>query len=183
MKKLLAIVFAAVLVPLCLPTPAFADDGESPCYSGDAGFANGPAGRSNKALLYLCEKDMSTWEPVDGAWGKMSYNQAGAEFSYNFIGHGLKPGTGYTLIYYPDPWPGNGLVCLGEGRANRGGNLHIKSSADTGNLPSEDDDNAGAKVWLVLAGDVQCGEDSMMTGWNGADYLFEWDLITFAADD
>ena len=77
----------------------------------------GPAGKSNTAHLYLYEKDPATWEIVDGgAWGKMKYNLSGPEFEYVFNGHGLEAGEDYTLIYYPDPWPGGGLICLGDGR-------------------------------------------------------------------
>ena len=141
----------------------------------------GPAGGSNVGHLYLYEKDPGTWEIVDGgAWGKMKYNLSGSTFDFNFNGHGLEPGYSYTLIYYPDPWPGTDLICLGDGIANGGGNVHIMGSVDTGDLPAEGDDNDGAKIWLVLSDDVNCGVQ--MTGWNPTEYLFEFDLITFDAD-
>lgn len=146
---------------------------------------NGPAGKSNTGHLYLYEKDPSTWEIVDGgAWGKMKYNLSGPEFDFNFNGHGLEAGEEYLLIYYPDPWPGNNLICLGEGIANKGGNVHIKGSVNTGDLPAENDENAneGAKIWLVLKDDVDCiGRE--MIGWDPTEYLFEYDLITFDDTD
>ena len=141
-----------------------------------------PAGKSNIAHLYLHEKDPDTWEIVDdGAWGKMKYNLSGSEFDFVFNGHALEPGQDYTLIYYPDPWPGNGLIELGSGIANDDGDVHIAESVNTGDLPAESDDNDpdGAKIWLVLSSDC----DGELVGWNPTEYLFEYDLITFDDTD
>jgi len=156
-----------------------------------AGVLAAPAGKSNVALLYLYEKEELTppdpsnpWPIVeDGAWGKMKYNLSGSTFDFVFNGHGLEPGTDYTLIYYPDPWPGNGLICLGDGTANVDGDVHIMGSVDTGDLPTTDDAAplGGAKIWLVLSSDVDC--DVEMIGWNAAEYLFEGDVITFDDTD
>ena len=65
---------------------------------------------------------------------------------------------------------------------NDEGDIHIKGSVDTGDLPIEGDTNPGAKIWLVLSGDVDC-EAQTMIGWNGTEYLFEYDLISFDATD
>jgi len=156
---------------------------------------NGQAGKSNVAHLYLFEKDPSTWDIVEnGAWGKMKYNLAGPTFDFVFNGHGLEPGQKYTLIYYPDPWPGEGLICLGNGTANRGGNVHIAGSVDTGDLPAPYDLNAnpettthpegktGAKIWLVLSSDIDFTDEKMI-GWHPTEYLFEYDLINFNDTD
>src|SRR5665648_471967 len=141
---------------------------------------NGQAGNSNIAHLYLYEKD-ANWDVVDkGAWGKMKYNLSGEMFEFVFNGHGLEAGYDYTLIYYPDPWPGNGLICLGSGTANKGGEVHIAESYEGIDfLPVVLDDNfqEGAKIWLVLTSDIECG--ASMTGWNPTEYLFEDDLIQF----
>jgi len=77
----------------------------------------------------------------DGAWGKMKYNLSGAKLCFVFNGHRLVPGSDYTLIYYPDPWPGNGLICLGSGKVDPYGNVHIKGAVDTGGLPASYDAN------------------------------------------
>ncbi len=150
-----------------------------------AGGPNGPAGNSNVGHLNLYEKD-ANWEIVeDGANGKMKYNLSGTEFEFVFNGHGLEADTDYCLIYYPDPWPGRGLICLGCATSNGGGNVHIQGSVNTGDLPAEDyDDNYpdGAKIWLVLADDVDC-DDQEMTDWNPTEYLFEGDLIKFDDTD
>lgn len=147
---------------------------------------NGPAGKSNVGHLYLYEKTGEPdWEIVEGgAWGKIKYNLSGSRFEFVFNGHYLEAEYEYTLIYYPDPWPGEGLICLGSGMANANGDVHIRGSVDTGDLPSEDDDNFqdGAKIWLVLSDDVDC-EEALMTGWSPTFYLFEYDLITFDDTD
>ncbi|MHC4912022.1 MAG: hypothetical protein ACYTE5_03345 [Planctomycetota bacterium] len=137
-------------------------------------------GRPNATHVRLFEKDPDTWEIVeDGAWGKMKYKAAGPEFRFVFNGHALVPGEDYTLIYYPDPWPGMDLICLGSDRADEDGNVHIAESVDTGDMPAPEDENAdGAKIWLVLSADVDCNEAEMI-GWSPTEYLFEYDLITF----
>ena len=154
---------------------------------------NGQAGNSNIAHLNLYQKtsdESDDWPTVPGgAWGKMKYNISGPEFDFVFNGHGLVPGDDYTLIYYPDPWPGNGLICLGSGIVNDEGNIHIAESVETGDLPAIGDENYtdGAKIFLVLSDDVDC-VNNVMAGWTGACdgnhegtniYLFEDELITF----
>ncbi len=146
---------------------------------------NGPAGRSHISHLYFNEKDPDTWEIVeDGAWAKMKYSHEAADFNFVFNGHGLEIGLDYTLIYYPDPWPGSGLICLGDGIADIEGNVHIQNTVDTGDLPAMNDENYpdGAKIWLVLTSDVDCMMQEMI-GWNPGEYLFEYDLIIFDDTD
>ena len=159
---------------------------------------SGPAGKSNTGHLYLYEKveppqpypPGDPWEIVeDGAWGKMKYNWRGSTLKFIFNGHDLEPEKEYTLIYYPDPWPGEGLICLGSATSNEEGDVHIMGSPDTGDLPIEEDFNnprnenhddcitdstciEGAKIWLVLSSDVDCEEQEMI-GWNPTEYLFE----------
>ena len=152
---------------------------------------HGQAGGSNIAHLYLYEKTPleppdpeNPWPIVEGgAWGKMTYNLSGSTFNFVFNGHGLEPGTDYTLIYYPDPWPGTYLICLGSGTADGEGDVHIEGSEDTGDLPTVADTVplGGAKIWLVLSDDVDCG--NRMVGWNPTEYLFEGDVITFDDTD
>ena len=108
-------------------------------------FAKGPsapAGKSNKAHLYLYEKNLDWGIVEDGAWGKMTYDQSGDMFDYVFNGHGLIPEGDYTLIYYPDPWPGDNLMCFGDGVANEYCDVHIMGSYYTkSDLPTVDDEN------------------------------------------
>ena len=134
---------------------------------------SGAAGKSNVSHLYLYEKDASYVIVPNGAWGKMKYNLSGPTFDFVFNGHALEPSTSYTLIYYPDPWPGTGLICLGNAMSNEGGNVHIAGSVNTGSLE-------GAKIWLVLSSDVNCTAKTMI-GWNPNEYLFENNLISYTA--
>ena len=154
---------------------------------------NGPAGKSNVGHLYLYEKindGSDDWPIVEGGmWGKMKYNLSGPTFDFVFNGHDLPIGQEFTLIYYPDPWPANGLICLGSGivvECEYGvGNIHIKGSVDTGDLPIESDNNYenGAKIFLVPSDDVDC-KGQVMIGWTGDDAnLYEGALITFDDTD
>lgn len=142
--------------------------------------------KSGKQSLYLYEKDGDPdWNIVeDGAWGKLNFKPFKGEYKFVFNGHGLEPETDYTLIYYPDPWPGAGLVCFGDDESNRGGNVHIKEKVDVSGIPFDTnppftDENYldGAKIWLVLSDHVDCGVG--MTGWDPTEYLFENNLVTF----
>ncbi len=138
-------------------------------------------GDSNVGHLFLFEKDPETWEIIKhGVWGKMKYNRSGPEFVFQFIGHGLEPDLSYSLIYYPDPWPGNGLILLGEAIADKSGKIRIKNSFITCSIPIENDDNYpdGAKIWLVLSEDIDLRMQCMID-WNPTEYLFENNLITF----
>lgn len=142
----------------------------------------GRAGNSHIGHMYLFEKNATDWSIVDdGAWGKMRYTVEGPAFDFVFNGHGLEPGMSYTLIYYPDPWPGEGLICLGQAAANEDGHVHIMGSPDIGSLPIEADENDGAKIWLVLTDDVQCS--NQMTGWTPEEYLFEYAFLTYKDTD
>lgn len=145
-----------------------------------AGKVNGQAGKSKTAHLYLVEKDPTNpdWPIVsNGAWGKLTFKDT-ADGKFVFNGHKLEKKTAYTLIYYPDPWPGNGLMCIGTGTTNNGGNVGIRGTFDFDTIPIEADTNEGAKIWLVLTSDVDCTTgSSKMTAWNPTEYLFEYQLI------
>ena len=165
--------------------------------------------------LFLFQKcDDSGCPTIQGPWpilpgtnrsGKLEYSLWGDKFKFSFSGHGLTPAANYTLIYYPDPWPGvSGLICLGSGQSTpdkppkgkgkgkseqKGGNIEIHGKADIKtSLPAFYDANykptsssgaVGAKIWLVLTDDVQCTEKPQMVKWNPASYLFEYNLIVF----
>jgi len=141
----------------------------------------GQAGNSNNAFVELWEKDSTNPEwpvVIDGAWGKLKYSLTGDTFEFHLNGHGLEPGFEYALIYYPDPWPGTGLIVFGTDTADEEGNVHIKGSVELVALPIETDENDGTKIWLVLLSDVGEGETGMIA-WAPAEYLFEYDLIVF----
>ncbi len=181
MKKVIFAILAVVLV-LALPTAVLAAKPDH----GLRGL-KGQAGRSNVAFVELWEKDPSTWEIVEeGAWGKLKYNLEGPPFDFVFNGHGLEVGANYTLLYYADPWPGNNPGALiASGTVNDEGNIHLAGSLDLGmDLPHPGDGNYpdGAKIWLVLSDDYD-ETTCQMTGWNPAEYLFEYDLISYDDTD
>ena len=176
-KKLLAIM---ILVGVLLATPiALAkNDGQGNgaqlkhLNAAENGLSKGQGMAKH---LYLYQKNSTDWSIVpDGAWGKMNFKQAGLVFN----GHGLEPGQNFTLIYYPDPWPGTGLIDLGNATADKNGNVHIKATFDFLSIPIVGDTNAGAKIWLVLTDDLQLGDTSSMIAWNPDCYLFEYVTIT-----
>jgi hypothetical protein len=126
----------------------------------------------------------------------MQYKLWGPYFTFKFTGHGLEAGQKYSLIYYPDSWPGQGLICLGSAYASDLGIVRVAKRDTNGfkglmkrveinsNLPLDSDANAscGAKIWLVLADDVDC-ENEMMIGWTPTEYLFEHTLIRYIDTD
>ena len=175
-----------------------------------AGGPGGHAGKSNTGHLYFCQKDPALLfcdigggitvpppcNPLNDqyvecsaesrAWGKMKYNLEGQIFDFEFEGHHLMEGQNYTLIYYPDN-PSGGLIYLGSDIAAGHGNVHIKGSLFTGNLPASYDFNYpdGAKIWLALSSDVCMRSQDNSPNLVGdyyldlKDYLFGIDLITF----
>jgi hypothetical protein len=172
-------VLIAGLLVLALAAPVALGAERVSKESGDHGNI-GQAGNSNNAFTELVTKNPDTWEvDTQGAWAKLKYGLTGDVFDFHLNAHGLEAGVAYALIYYPDPWPGEGLIVLGEAVADEDGNLLIKGSAETGTLPGEGDENTeGAKIWLVLSADL--GEGSMV-GWNPTGYLFEYSLINYDA--
>jgi len=142
-----------------------------------------PTPNPNLGYLRLVQKDPGDWSVVKGgARGLLRYTRTGPLFIFRLHARGLSPNTSYTLIYYPDPWPGDGLVCLARGTADYHGYLrHVVGAAKIkGGLPAEFDENypGGAKIWLVRSDDVDCA-GKMMVDWNPGEYLFEYNLITY----
>ena len=213
MKKL--VILMIVMMLMIIPSAAMADD-------------DGEEKAGRLFLFQKCDdtlKDDLGYDPLTGCpnigtgpwpifpdnnrWGKLNYSLWGDTFKFSFSGRGLPPETNYTLIYYPDPWPGSGLICLGRGQTtpawgkghgkrghdkpgkwgHKGGNLNIHGKVETlTGLPINTDTNfnptgssgaVGAKIWLVLSDDVQCTPDPHMLSWNPTEYLFEYNLIVF----
>ena len=137
----------------------------------------------NLGYLRLFQKDPADWSVVEGgARGLLRYTSTGLMFIFHFDGHDLSPYTKYTLIYYPDPWPGDGLICLASDTTNYHGMLRnlVGAVRIKGGLPAEGDENYpdGAKIWLVRSEDVDCN-GKMMVDWEPEAYLFEENLITY----
>jgi hypothetical protein len=123
---------------------------------------------------------------IDGTYAIVAYDaQAGPDFDWSLEGYGLQNNTEYELIYYADPWPGNGDgaggALIGSGTTNGFGRLSIAAtSTDLGmDMPNVHDwnDPDGAKLWLVPATDYDQTTNSMVA-WNCDDYLYEMKLIS-----
>ena len=128
----------------------------------------------------LCEKN-SSWLCKDppGATATLTYNTIGnPELDFTLNAQGLAASTGYTLIYYPDPWPGSGLLCLASGESSEEGGLTLTGSVTPGDLPLTCDYNCTscptcdpvatgrAKIWLVPDTYLSCSLQKM-TAWHG----------------
>lgn len=125
-------------------------------------LGNGPSQLSNKLFL-----DNKTGEPdwcfiADGTWGVLTWSSPG-----ELTAQGLNASTNYSLITYPDPWPGTGLVEICKGTSDGDGNLSLSPC----NPPS----TYQGKIWLVLSSDVS---GDHMVGWNPNDYLFEANKVS-----
>jgi hypothetical protein len=158
-------------------------------------------GEAKAGRLFLFQKCDATGCPETGQgpwpiistnrrWGKLNYSLWGMKFKFSFEGENLELNKNYTLIYYPDDWPGEGLICLGKATSNKSGKIKIKGNNDIGtSLPNKNDANfnpiapsgaVGAKIWLVQSEDVQCSNGtSKMLNWNPTAYLFEYNLIVY----
>ena len=126
--------------------------------------------------------------PGGGGWpifhgGTMQFTPAGPTFTYRLEAHGLSRHEGYTLVYLHRS--GGGALCLGTGTTNAGGALRLQGAPDLdGDLPAPGDrgDRTGARIALVLAGDVDCHGEHMVR-WAPASYLFGRRLITYHDTD
>lgn len=149
--------------------------------------------------IELCQKgDACSEPPPSGDWacdelggaGGLGYLSEGPTFSFEGKAMVPRPSTDYVLIYYPDPWPGIGLICLSDPTTS-GADGSITFTGDAAintDLPIATDENLndGAKLWLVPADMVDC-EGQVMANWSDCPgILFEKDIdnrvfYTFAA--
>lgn len=173
---------------------------------------DGPAGNSNVGHVDLFQKDTAgDWSILKGgAKAEVKYNLAGPQFCYKVNARGLMAETDYCLIYYADPWPGDGNThstggLIASGTTNKGGSLHLQGCAELNtDLPNADDNNAsagppcgdpgtpgapptpfpcsGAKIWLVPCDDYDA-TNGKMQAWNPENYLFEDLLINYDDTD
>ena len=156
-RSVIAIILIVTLL-LIGAVPALAIKGDSPA-------------NDNPNNLYLYQKDAdAAWGIVwDGAWGKYNYSLSSTVITGPFNGHGLAPGTNYTLIEY-DGWPN--VTVIGSGVADASGDVHITGTVDVGTGGEVLDKY---KIWLVLSSDINAS--GALAGWNPSQYLFEHNLI------
>jgi|GEM_PF-2005347 len=117
----------------------------------------------------LCEKtaDWSACQPGGGTATLEHSTIGNPDFNFTLTAQGLLANTPYTLIYSPDPWPQNGLICLANGLSAGDGTLVLTGPATPGDLPKTCDVNCGtgAKVWLVPDAYLSCSSPAAMTVW------------------
>jgi hypothetical protein len=117
--------------------------------------------------------------------GFLRYERKAPTFNLRLHARGLQRQQDYTLIYFPDPFPGDRLICIASGTTNRGGALSLAGQVELNTrLPAVFDDNYpdGARLLLVLADDVDCDMRRMLT-WQPQAYLFGKWLIKYIDTD
>lgn len=117
--------------------------------------------------------------------GFVIFKRAAPTFNLRVRAHGLRRNEAYTLIYFPDPWPGEQLLCLATGNSNRGGGLQISKRVNLNtSLPAVHDANhpTGARLRLVLTADIDC-DGRRFRDWNPRAYLYETRLIRYTDTD
>ncbi len=134
------------------------------------------------------------WQIIDEAdniKATLTYNLTGPTFDYSLTGKAPLIDTKYCLIYYADPWAGDGAL-IGCGRTASGNRtISFSGSVDLGmDLPdwgtcADENHPEGAKIWLVTASDYNNGSETTgpMTSWTPADYLFDTALMTYTDTD
>jgi len=121
---------------------------------------------------------------TDGTFGLLDYNSHGPTFDYTFEATGIANGD-YSLIYYPDPWPGTGGCLIATFTAVGGNIASTSGSVDLGmDLPNAGDDNVaqGAKIWLVPSTHYSTttpGASGTVTTWAESLFLFETHTIVY----
>ncbi len=163
------------------PPPADDEDGEDddgiPDFCTAPGAGEGPSGQaglSSIAHLNFSQIDPETGETVeDGSWARIMYRWIAPMFDYVINVHDVEPLGEYTLTYQPEPMPSSGIICLGTGTANPGGELNLQDAFDIAtDLPAAYDENEDeAQLVVVPAADVDC-EAGEMLEWSPENYIF-----------
>jgi signal peptidase len=131
------------------------------------------------------------WSVIkDNTFGTLKYDPESPTFNYDFKGEGLVSAKEYCLVYYADPWPGDGIThstgfLIDQAEPDTSGNVSINGSKDIGtDLPNSDDKNladyGGAKIWLIPCANYDAGNHKV-NPWapNNNDWLFETTFINY----
>jgi hypothetical protein len=150
----------------------------------------------NTWTLYLTSKDSSTWlatttakatitvrNTVTTAIALDAQSNAGVvstPYRLDMVASGLQKDTQYYIIYYADPWAGNGghEICTFKTSKSSTSRV-IRVSIDANNwqpIPCTTDANypVGGKIWIVPSSDYSGGQ---MIAWNPDTYLFDTGLV------
>ena len=155
---------------------------------------DGPGPKGYQTTLVLDNKT-TNWVPIDDdIKATMTYKTSGEKFDYSLAGTVKNTSTEYCLIYYADPWPGDGTdhstgALIGKATSDGSGNISIGSTQiELGtDLPNSKDQNyPGAKVWLIPCTHYNTatpGAQGKMIEWTHSEYLFDMNLITYDDTD
>jgi len=136
-----------------------------------------------KGQVNLYQKSPGDWKPIRHG-GVFKYTEIGPEFRFFFQGWGLRPKTGYSLIFYhPDEWGAEiERFVIAQGTTDWGGRIWLQGTIPWAMLewffgglgyPNAE----FIKVWLVLSSDLTLCPPRL-TNWNPTEWLFEASLIT-----
>jgi hypothetical protein len=106
-----------------------------------------------------------------GAWARMMYFWIGTTFDFVLNAHQVEPGSAWTLVARAEDGSG---ICLADGVANPGGELHLRDSLELdSHLPDgldpfeptpEGEAPAGAALQLVPSDAADCEAGSVAEG-------------------
>jgi len=162
------------------------------CPDSDAALVGpvGQEGASQVAHLDFLPAVQATGEPAEGAsWARLMYFWLGTTLDVVANAHKLEPNSEWTLIVVAAD---ASAICLGQGTANRGGQLHLSASVDpASHLPigldpfaERTDETVDATVQLVDSATVDCetgvvtaGEGNMLLGTEGLRFVDVDELV------
>ena len=152
---------------------------------------DGQSGASQVAHTQFVKIDIATGDTVaSDSSASMMYFWFGSTFDYVLNAHQLAAGSQWTLTYQPEPLPSPGVICLGNGTVNGGGQLHLANSIElNSNLPPSLDPTADpstqppdALLALVPSIDVDCTAGDM-TNFAPNNYLWSKPRVRFVDTD
>ena len=164
---------------------------------GEDGVIEGPdgqSGASHVAHVNFAPVATEGGESDDGPWARMMYFWIGSEFSFVLNAHDVEPGSAWTLVAQIEGEDGAiEAVCLGDGTANPGGQLHVHATFDPeSNLPpsfdpfaedSDDSDDADEVTLSLVPSDAVDCETGALSDDLGDVVLESEDGIRFVDTD
>jgi hypothetical protein len=129
---------------------------------------------SNASATIVIKNTATTILPIDAQGSAITtYSPYNIILSYR----GLKARTSYSVIYYAEPWAGNGGWEIFQFKTSASSSGRIsKTITSWQSIPCVTDANydVGGKIWIVPSSDYSGGQ---MTSWNPANYLFDTGLV------
>jgi len=129
-----------------------------------------------KNTVTMVHKTGSNWDTIDhsqAASAVLAYKMNNDTFNYDLAVNGLTASANYVVVSGTNPYNGPDTVQLVAFTTDGSGNYNV-----TGQVEDLNKDLTNAKVWVIPASDWT-GPTGPMTGWNGANYLFEIALIDY----